>query len=197
MGYTHGKMWNDKNIEEQIRKVTKELNITRMPSNSEIIKITGNHCLSNAIAKSGGFKHWSTILNLEIKKSETGLGKKYERICGNILKEKGYKVEQMSVKHPYDLLVNGCVKIDVKASNRFKYSNSGFCYTFNLEKINPTCDLYVCFCINEIEVEKVLIIPSKFLKISQLSIGNKSEYDKFINQWEYVKQYDEFYKAIK
>ena len=63
--------------------------------------------------------------------------------------------------YPYDILVNRNVKVDVKASRLFNnYGNSKY-YTFNLEKKDQTCDIFVFYCINQNdEIERTFVIPS-------------------------------------
>ena len=90
--------------------------------------------------------------------------------------------------------VNDNIKIDVKTAHKYK-SNTGFAsYSFRLEKENPTCDIYYIWCIED---NKMLIIPSKFLHQKQLCITDKkSKYDKFIDRFDYIDEYDKFYKKI-
>jgi len=198
MGYTRGIQWNDDLIEKGIKDIIIALNIDRMPSCHEIINIAHDSKLVGAICKHGGYKNWAERLGLEIKKSETLFGKRYETALNSMLTAEGYKVEQMVMCHPYDLLVNDNIKIDVKSSKRYYYTEKGYSYSFNLEKNNPTCDLYVCFCIDKNNViEKVLVIPSKFLKQTQLCIGINSKYDVYINRWDYIKIYDDFYTKLQ
>lgn len=197
MGYVHGTQWTDQLISEEITKIRNTLNIDRMPSSSEIKLVTGKTALINAIRRRGGYNAWANKLKLDTKYSETKFGKRYERILSKYLTRKGYKAERMTVKHPYDLLINNFIKIDVKASKRYYYDDKNYYYTFNLGKSNPTCDIYVCFCINEEETfDKILVIPSKFLKLTQLSIGVVSQYDKYIERWDYLDKFNEFYKKL-
>lgn len=170
-----------------------------MPSKAIVEKINGDSRLSNAISKHGGFFVWAKRLGLEMLDSETKTGKLYEEFCvnyiTNILKK---QCETTSVKHPYDLLVCNNVKIDVKAGHLYKGANGNF-YTFNLEKKQPTCDIFICYCINDMEIEKTYVIPSCFLSGKcQLSIGEvESSYDHFKDKWEYIEKYESFYKEIK
>ncbi|GAA0115256.1 hypothetical protein [Clostridium senegalense] len=197
MENTHGKQWSEDEVKEEIFKVMEFLNIETMPSNSELIKVTKNYSLSNKIARSGGFKFWAKKLGLELKESDSKFGWKGEKIIFDLLTKKQYKVERMSVRYPFDLLVNENIKIDVKTANRHSPSNAKYYFhTFNLEKKNPTCDIYVCLAFNNENLEKLLIIPSKFLRKTQLSIGKESQYDKYINRWDYIEEYDKFYKSI-
>lgn len=198
MGYAHGTKWNDEKIIEEIKKVSNVLNLDRMPSKSEIESVSKNSSLTNAIAKRNGFAYWAEKCGLDIKDSETKTGKKYEFITELIISEKCCLcTEQMSTKHPFDLLVGEFVKVDVKAGKKYKYGSTGY-YSFNLEKNPATCDIYICHCLSDDdEIIKTFVIPATKLKKTQLSVGEKSMYDKFIDAWHYVNLYDEFYKSIE
>lgn len=199
MGYTHGTKWSDDLIAFGIYEVMKKADITVMPSKSIIEKINGDSRLSNAISKHGGFLVWAKRLGLEISDSETKIGKIYEEFCANyitnVLKK---QCEMTSTKHPYDILVCENVKIDVKVGHLYNGTNGNF-YTFNLEKKQPTCDIFVCYCVDDMEIEKTYVIPSCFLSgKSQLSVGaSESSYDCFRDKWEYIKKYELFYNEIK
>jgi hypothetical protein len=194
MGYTHGKRWTDEKVEKEVKKVMVALNINRFPTRSEMELVTRNHGLSVKISKSGGFKEWAKKLNLPLKESETQLGQEYEEIIRNIIKkETGYIFELTNTKHPYDLYLDG-VKIDVKVSNRHYPEKNYYYYTFNLEKIPPTCDIYVCLCKNKSHIDKILVIPSTEIDaINQLSIGKESKYDKYKDRFDYIEEYYNFY----
>lgn len=196
MGHTHGIKWTQELIKQGILSVMNNLEINRMPTKTEVESITGDSALSNKIAKTGGFNHWAKKLNLKLKDSESKIGWSGEQLVVDMIKLKGYNVERMTVRHPYDLLINGAVKVDVKTSNRYYYTEKNYYHTFNLEKRNASCDLYVCLCMNNKVLEKVLVIPGTFLKITQLSVGEISTYNKYIDRWDYLESFDCFYKKL-
>lgn len=197
MSYTHGIKWTEQKVEKEIRKVMEALVIDRMPSQSETVLVTKNYALANKIRRSGGFEYWANKMNLRIKSSETKFGTRFEKIIKRLLEQKGYKVEEMPHRHPYDLLVNDNVKIDVKVAKPYSSQETGTFHTFNLEKKHPTCDIYVAVLLTKLnQKDRVLVIPSKYLKITQLSVGKNSKYNRFIDKWEYVKLYDELYRNI-
>lgn len=195
MGYTHGKQWDIDIIKEEVLNLSID---GVMPSFKEMDVATGSKALSCAVSKHGGYKYFADLLGLKIKNSETSLGRDYEIFClFEIENRLGYIVDHMSMRHPYDLLVENVVKIDVKASHLVNNKN-GVYFTFNLGKKAPTCDIYICCCIDNDEVKKIYVIPSVVIAgKSQLSIGYKnSVYDNFLDQWHYVKDYAEFFKRI-
>lgn len=197
MGYTHGTRWTDEKIKEDIFNIISVLEINRMPSSVEIERITRDNALTNVIARRGGINKWAKKLGLNQSKCETRIGESGECFVKELLQNKGYIAEKMSVKHPYDLLINKNVKIDVKTSNIFISSKGWSSYSFNLEKSKSTCDIYVFICMEDKKPNKILVIPSKFLHQTQVCItNNESKYDIYKDKWEYIEQYNEFYKNI-
>lgn len=196
MGYTHGIKWSNELIEKKIKEVMKALCIDHMPSVKEMELVIGDFSLSNKIAKTGGSYKWARKLGLNIKESETKLGKKYEGYSVGIISQKGYKTKRMSVKHPYDLLVEDNIKVDVKVSKPYSNENGTY-HTFNLEKRSPTCDIYMCFLLDDDEsIDRLIIIPSKYVKLTQLSIGKNSKYNVYCDRWDYIEKYKTFYKEL-
>lgn len=199
MGYSHGIKWNKDLIKRELDTIVTKFNLKVFPTAKQINYLRDSQDLSNAISKNGGFNFWAKELNLPIGQSDTNFGQEYEEICFNSLSAMGYEIKRMSTKFPYDLTANKHIKIDVKAGRLFSNSKNGNFYTFNLEKKYPTCDIFICYCINkENKIEKTYIIPSKKMygKI-QLSIGQiSSVYDNYKNNWEILKTYDSFYKQI-
>ncbi len=186
-----------KETERRILDVIKGMGVDRMPSLSETKIFTGNTSLGNRIMKSGGFKHWASKLNVKIKNSTVKFGDKYESEICNKLKCYFDNVERTSVRFPYDIIVNGKTKIDVKASRLFK-GHTGFFYTFNLESKYPRSDFYVVCCIADNDViEKILVIPSFVMtgKV-QLSIGKMSVYDKYIERWDLIEKHGKMMEGL-
>lgn len=198
MGYAHGFRWDETLIERAIKDVVEKAKIDCFPTHSLIKSVTGNCALTNAISKNGGSGYWAKKLGLEIKKCESRLGEEYELDCQKIVKTFGYKCEKMPIRYPYDLLIEDSIKVEVKCGNLYHGVQGDF-YTFNLEKSKPTCDLFVCYCLNKSEVQKVYIIPASILSgKTQLSIGQHfSKYDPYINRWDYIHIYVDFYQKAK
>lgn len=198
MSYSHGTRWNDNLVKQSILEVMEKLKISSMPTQTMTKNITGNNSLNNAITRSGGRIEWSKRLNVECKGVETMLGRHFELLCQDSIIEKfDFDVEQMNCNYPYDLLANNQIKIDVKVSKMYQKDFS--MYTFNLGKKYPTCDLFVCYCVDDNEnIIKTYVIPSAILSgKTQLSVGVKaSKYDIYLDGWILLKAYDNFYKKI-
>ena len=196
MTYSHGREWQKGDIEKEIKAVMLNLSLNRMPSNTECRKATGSYALTNKISKTGGFAFWADKLGLSMKQSDSKTGWEYERKATLLLQNMGLRVEQMPVRHPYDLLIDDSVKIDVKASHLYNgraYKH----FSFNLEKQYPTCDIFILFCIGKFDNHDALIIPSQHCHITQMSVGEyTSKWDKFSGRWGYVKELVEFNKKL-
>lgn len=195
MGYSHGKKWTEEEIIIKIKEMVENLEMDTMPTHSELNNYFGSSSLSGAISKRGGSARFAKILGLEIKNCETKFGEKLEDYCALQIQEKlKLQCEKTNSRFPYDILVDRAVKIDVKASRLFENYGKSKYYTFNLEKKEQTCDVFVFYCINEKnEIEKTLIIPAYVLSgKKQFSLGLKSMYDKYENKWEYIKHYYDF-----
>ncbi len=199
MGYTHGTRWSDELIQDRILEVVNALKLDRMPSRSEVIKYYRSSGLAGKISKEpGGWYKWAERLNLPIKNSETGLAKQYEAVAADKLMSLGHEVERMPQNFPYDLLVDGAVKIDVKVSNLFRGKAGNF-YTYNLEKKYCTCDIYILYKIlPDSEDTEALIVPSVFVaKNTQISVGEKNSiYDPYSEKWDYVWDYSNFARSL-
>lgn len=188
--------WTDDKIEAGVKECMKTLAIDRMPSSTEFKDIgrTDIHCaLSKHPLKYSG---WAEKLGIKQKSSDTVKGQKYEVILENILKAKEYEVERMTTKYPYDFVVNEHVKVDVKVGAPHHHFGTR-CHTFRPSKKHPTCDLYICIALDEQEeIEKIFVIPSKFAQIVTLNICNDSKYNAFIDRWDYIDRYTEFYERL-
>lgn len=198
MGYAYGIKWDNSKIENEIQAVMRKANITCMPTHSLIRSITGSYALTNAIRRSGGTRYWANKLNLDIKHCESELGYLFENECMNQLSLLGYDCEIAKAGYPYDVMVNKNIKVDVKCSQLYRGKEGNF-YTFNLEKKMPTCDVFICYCINEDKIQKTYIIPSCVTSGKcQLSIGVKqSKYDQYKDNWGIIKNYDDFYNSLQ
>lgn len=180
MGYSHGTIWTDEKVKDGILKCVKDLNLGRMPSRQELHEYYGDDALTSRIGRSGGYYLWASKLDLPMKDSETQKGKRGEQIAARYLEDRGFKVEHMTTRYPYDLYVNGCVKVDVKISGLSKFGDSvGF--AFNLEKKFPTCDFYLLITDYGSGMD-FYIVPSA-INQTQISMGVLSSvYDKYKNR---------------
>ena len=187
---------NDNEAKNLILKVIKELGLNRMPSNSEIHKVFGNYRLHNYIVRHGGYRKFAEEMDLKLKASETQLGQDFELIIENIINNKGFDTLRMSTGHPFDLLINNVVKVDVKVS-RPHMKDKYRVHTFGINKKYGSCDIYLAIALDENDnIEKFLVIPSHHLRITTLCIGVNSKYDTYNNRFDYIEKYIDFFKSI-
>ncbi len=188
--------WTDEKIKQGILDSIKVLQIDRMPTANEL-KDIGRNDLHCKVSRTKKYRGWAEELGLELKESETVKGNKYEDYVAEVLEGLGYEVERMTTKHPFDLLVNGSLKIDVKVGAPHTHFGTR-CHTFRPSKKFATCDLYICIGLDEEEnIEKQFIIPSKFAQLVTLNICNDSKYNAFLDRWDYVNRFVEFYHSIE
>ena len=198
MGYAQGERWSEEKIKEKVWEVVNGMELNRMPTNSECVQFFNDHKLSNAISKKIGWGKLAQEMGLTAKDSETYFGKSQEKKAREELISLGYEVRQMSSNFPYDLLVEDCIKIDVKASRLYKGSAGSF-YSFNLEKPYSTCDIYLLYLIDDDgKTKDVLVLPSKFVPTNtQISVGEKkSKYYKYSKKWNYIDEYLDFLISV-
>lgn len=189
------KKWTESNICDAIMEIAGTSGV--MPTHALMNEVTGNKALSVAMSKRGGTKHFAELLGLKTVECESKYGEEYEFLCMEQIEQNlGLLSEKMQIKYPYDILVAGAVKIDVKVSRPVKTKYDSRYFTFNLEKKSPTCDIFVAYCVDKDEVVKTYIIPAYVLHgMSQLSVGvHKSEYDKYLDQWHFIADYVDFVK---
>lgn len=194
MGYSKGIRWTDDLIKEKVLEVKKAFSLDRMPSRSECIQYFHNEALVNAISKRKKWYQLADELGLKVKDSETYFGKSQEANVAEMLISRGFLVRKMPQNFPYDLLVDDCVKVDVKASHLYHGKNGDF-YTFNLEKCYATCDIYILFAISDCEEISVFVVPSKLvIAQNQISMGvSRSKYHKFKDRWDYISSLSDFW----
>lgn len=200
MGYTHGKKWTEEIIEIELKEIIEKFSMKTFPTHSELREYCGSKNISTAISKHGGTRYWAEKLNLPIKVCESEFGNDYELLAMKKIEELfGYKCIQTKPRYPYDLLINENIKIDVKVSRQFFTNCHTWQNTFNLEKKDPTCDIFILFCLdNSGNYLKTVILSSCCVSgRTQVGIGKNSKYNKFIDNWEVVKTYNEFYKNFE
>ena len=197
MGYTHGVRYSDEEIKERILELANTFEPVRMPSRREIEDYYGGSSLTNKISRTGGHYHWAMELGLDIKYSETRLGVYAENVVFDILSNMGHDVEKTSLKHPYDLLVDGCVKIDVKAAN-ISYIHDNKVRAYRIAKRQQTCDFYIFCEIDEDKLSCVYVVPSS--KVSgqvQVEMGViETSYAKYKNRYDLIQKTVNFYEFL-
>lgn len=186
--------WNEETIAAKVADIANKFAPARMPSNSEVIALTGGYALANAIQKNGGYEYWANKLGLEQKYSETKVGIEYERKVAEMLRKSGHNVQETTVKHPYDLLVDGCVKVDVKVAN-MSFIRGSKVHAYRIAKKQQTCDFYIC-C--EVNTGGVYVVPSNMATgQTQIEMGPDSQkYSHYKDAFYLIDDAVNFYKSL-
>lgn len=195
MGYTKGIKWSDDLIDQKVLEVKESLGLNRMPSRKECESYFNDCALTNAISKRSGWYEVARRLGLEVKDSETKFGKSYESIASEMLQSLGHDVKRMSQNFPYDLLVDDCIKIDVKASRLYRGAFGNF-YSFAINKDYATCDFYVLFAVSDDgNIGRTLVVPScNVISNKQISVGQtSSKYFKYENRFDLISSAVDFW----
>jgi hypothetical protein len=132
--------WTDADVEQELRiAVAKKAGA--MPSANEL-RAMGLNALACQLARTGGgYRAWARKLGLAPKSSETAFGQKWEEYVAGYLRALRYDVVQQTTKAPFDLLVNGRFRINVKSATWHEY---GACrgYFFGLANTWRHCDVF-------------------------------------------------------
>jgi hypothetical protein len=201
IGHSHGTNWTDDLVISSIERVINSLELDRFPTHSEMVEFYGDRSLTNKISKSGGTKYWAARLGYSVKNCESEFGDFYERYSiDDILKNTKLKSYKNKVGYPYDITTNKHIKVDVKSSTIIENNNGYKYHSFNLEKKEPTCDIYILYCIDNSDlIYKTYIIPSCHV-YGQTQIGISaygiSKWDRYKNNWAIFNTYNEFYQKL-
>ncbi len=192
--------WTDERLRSDILKVVNYFSLDRMPTYTECLKYHQSKSLAHAIARNGGYKYWAKRLNLPIKESETSFGQKGEDIACEVLKSKGYCVENLSTIAPYDLIIDHNVRVDVKSSRlNDKDGKEFYHFNFNTSKLHK-CDLYLCLGFDEEGevLQHFYFIPSSFVGTSaEIYSKSSNKYGKYKNNLEFLDFYRNFYSELE
>lgn len=199
MGHSHGRRWGVESIERQIRTMIEDLDMTTFPTHSEMDAYYGNDGLSNRVSKTGGTKYWAAEFGLPVKTCESSFGDKYEIIAMNdVEKHTGLSCVQMIPRYPYDILVDKHIKVDVKVSRQKASRTRSIVNNFELAKRDPTCDVYMLYCLDlHGDLTKTIIIPSCITSGQRsIGVGEESKWNAYKDNWELFLQYAGFYKSL-
>lgn len=196
MEHAFGEHWTQEKILQSVKDCMDATGLTRMPSRSELSGYYGNNKVTNAIKRfPGGYYKVAELLKIEMKESETQFGKYGEKLAIKLLEEHGFSVERMTTRYAYDLYVNGSVKVDVKTA-RPSRTNKSFCYSFNLEKRFPTCDVYFLIAKSE-KKESIYIVPAS-INQTQIGLGTGTTvYSKYQDRYDIITDMSKAFASAK
>lgn len=191
--------WTDELIEAGIWEVVDCIGEKRMPTNKEMKNYYGNGALAAQITTKGGCAAWANKLGLPLKTNSVTLAWGFEKHTQGLLEGRGYDVERCRTKDPYDLLINGKVKIDVKVSHLVMFEDTPG-YAFEIGKNRQNCDIYIAYCLGkDDEIIKTYIIPAHILSsVQQLTVGeHRSKYDKYVDRWDLIDKVIDSFAALE
>lgn len=194
MGHTHGAVWTKELIAQKIMEAVNGMNLSVMPTRGQFYKFYGDDKLTNKISKSLGYYGWAKRLGLPVQANDTRKAKLSEKFIADLLQSKGYIAKQMLTNYPFDILINGVVRADVKFANLSK-GDGGNYYSFALRKKYPTCDIYIL--VANSEPKKIYFVPACKCIQTQIGIGeHSSKYDKYLDRYDIIDQYLKLYSEI-
>jgi hypothetical protein len=173
--------WTEEVVEVGLRVAAER--VGRMPIHRELIEM-GASDLANAITRTGGYRGWARRLELAEKAGSTHWGRQIEEQVAAWLRDHGFAVECLGAQAPYDLVVGGCVRLDVKSAlwASFPRREGGFCqgYFFRLAKKIPTCDLYVLCPVDEQnQIVERYFVPWTAARVVTLTLVPGGKYDRY------------------
>ncbi len=166
------KKWTDDLIDDGLREISKSYG--RMPSAKEM-RAHGANDLACAVSRRVGYLKAAHRLGLKIKGSETHRAQAIESLAAAYLAERGYRVDRQTCKAPFDLLVNGEIRVDVKSGKR---TAGG--YVFAGIKNGADCDVFMLCGVDD---SNAMIwryfVPASEARVQTISIRPTGKYGRF------------------
>jgi hypothetical protein len=172
--------WSDDLIKTQLLEIYSTLG--RMPTNSDLASWRKGN-LSNAIVSRGGFLFWASKLGIPRVFSDSDVGWLGEEEVSSILTSKGYLISQRkAMKTPYDIIVNGLIRIDVKSAKYAEYgASTGWFYRVGKDVQSDI----VCFF--QMDTKDMYFVPWKYCPSSNVTITKTGrKYKDFKNRFDII-----------
>lgn len=190
--------WNQTEIEKAIKNfINTDVDANLKFPSAKLLRSKKRADLENAINRSGGFIYWRKKMGYDEQNISSVIGWGGEEIVKQILTSMGYKVEKQTSTSFYDFVVNDCVRIECKFSNVYR-GKTGEYFSFNLERKEKDCDIFIIVCKYKNTSLKILVIPHiKVFNQKQISVGlENSKWDCYENKFDYIDKYEKFYKGL-
>lgn len=172
--------WTD----ESIATACKEFSAGKehFPTNSEL-RDAGRLDLSNAIARNGGFCSWAKRLGLPRIESDSDTGWAGEEAFKDLAIIGGFAAERMTrVKHPFDIMLGGVLRVDVKSANFATYGKKGGCrgWFYRIGKA-PQADVVVLY---QLDTKDFYALPWSMVPQTNITISQTGgKYAGYFNNW--------------
>jgi hypothetical protein len=161
-------------------------NLTLTAQNLRRTNTTG---FQNAIADTGGYELWRKRLGQQLSPNcPVAKGRKFQHLAMDELIQRNHLVQEMPWRHPFDLLVDDNITIDVKGANRA--ADGGFSFQLrNNTGHDLDCNFLVLACQDSDDITW-FIVPSTFVQDRYhlwLYFGNKTtQWTVYKESWDLV-----------
>ena len=156
--------WNDNLVESSLRPIVNAIGYFPSARN---LRDMGRTDLAVQIGRRGGFVAWSDRMSATRRRSDSDTGWLGEEKYASLLINLGYEVQpRASVKSPYDLVVGGVLRVDVKSASFVSYGRGGGWY-YRIGKYVQS-DLVVLF---QLDTSDFYCIPWWECSISNVTIS--------------------------
>lgn len=174
--------WTDARFKQELIDTCTALG--RFPSNTELRKM-GRNDLSCQIVKRGGFLRWAEETGFERVRSDSDVGWDGESEVSEILTARHYEVsKRQTMRCSYDLLISGCLRVDVKTAQFATYRNtsqdhdvSGWFYRIGKES---SADVFAFF---QSDTRDLFFIPWFECPTGNVTISRTGKYQIFKNDY--------------
>src|SRR3990167_1187013 len=138
----------------------------RMPSHQELMTC-GETSLANAAARFG-YPKLRELLGVEEKDSTVSRGTQWEKHVIQLLTDLQYEVKHMCRRSPFDLLVNGQIRVEVKSASKPTYRQTGYKpklgHVFVFRKgCADNCDVFALVAAQAGQKPRILWVPKRLL----------------------------------
>lgn len=119
--------------------------------------------------------------------------KEIELLVRSELRRQGYRVKWTGFNEPFDLLVDGRLRVEVKGA-RVAYKADRRNYRYQARVRNTDADVLVMVCVDEDGCNHFFVIPAEQIQTGNLSIANRDpasyggRWSDFYGAWDRVKE---------
>lgn len=147
-----------------------------MPSTTELHALGLNALACKVSRTRGGFRGWASHLGLSLKDSNTTFGQAWEAHVAAFLRELDYRVEAQTTKAPFDLLVEGRCRVNVKAATYHAY---GACrgYFFGIGDTWRNCDVLALVKVPLAEEPSILWVPAHEARQATITLTERHRFN--------------------
>lgn len=127
-----------------------------------------------------------------VKPNYVPFGQEIELLVRSELRRQGYRVEWTGFNAPFDLLVDGELRVEVKGS-RVAYKPTSRNYRYQAQIRNDQADVLVMVCVDEDGANHFFVIPSNKFRTGNLSITHRDpikyggRWSKFYGAWDAIR----------